>query len=117
MGADDVVENLPDGEEKSGSGEVQHRPLLAKDSENQNRLQHKKRDEEYQGRELVQDIDSNVAVWRIIARVKVASPSEARVESDVPGPDNENGGRDDDQANGEWGSIVDDLVANNGIKH
>lgn len=50
------------------------------------------------------------------ARLKAACPRKGGVEGNVPGTDEEDEGRGDEQSKGDGSAIVDELVTDNGVQ-
>ena len=135
MDADHVLEDLADGEEKSGSTKVhwivvsKHpwksieafvRPTHWSDFAEHSKNQHSFQDEEYHNEderhELVKGVKSVCPVVRVRHGVlPVVGESEASVKRNVASADKECSCRAKDKANGGNGAIVEYLVADHSV--
>ncbi len=115
--ADDVVEDLAQGEQDGGSDEVDHGPRLSEDPQDEDGLEDEEDDEEDEGGELVQDVEGDVAVrGGYVGRVPVVCPPETGVEGDVAGADEQGGGRDENEPQGDGRPVVEYLVADQRVQ-
>lgn len=118
VNADHVFEDLSDGEQQGGSSQVDYRQVresdetqqrypkigcklthwsnFAQDPNNQDSFQHVKRDEADERKELVQHIESNVAIIVCLGCREFTRPVKSRVQGNIARTDEENqgGGKD-----------------------
>ncbi|KUI67457.1 hypothetical protein VM1G_11497 [Cytospora mali] len=86
--ADGVVEDLAQGEEDGGQGQVDHGPGLTQYPQHQNGLEDVEDDEEDERRKLVQHVQGNIPVLgAVVARCELLRPTIACVEGDITSSD------------------------------
>lgn len=92
MDRDNVLENLADGEQQSGNDEIAHGFLFAEDAQDEDGFADEEKDETDEGEELIEDVEANCAIGRVMCRIEDVSISEADVEGDVAGSDRDGRG-------------------------
>lgn len=119
MSADDVLEDLANGEEENCCAEVNHWPLLTENSEHKDGLQDDKYEEEDEWCELVEHIEGDVSMVISIPNrcLELVCPSKCGVESNVASAYSECESGDKDEAKRFCGSIINELIADHGVQH
>ena len=115
--ADDKVEDLSQCEGNGRAGEVDHRPSLAEDPQDEDGLQRQVEHDPQERKEQVQDVERKVPVRELVlARVPEAGEGEAGVEGDVADADEEGKCRAGKEADREGSPVVHQLVADDAIE-
>ena len=119
MSADDVLEDLADGEEENCCPEVKHWPLLTENSEHKDGLQDDKYEEEDEWCELVEHIEGDVSMVISVPNrsLELVCPSKRGIESNVASAYSECESGDKDEAKRFRGSIINELIADHSVQH